>query len=147
MTGTATLARPAPVLLGCGAGCGTPLHPAAAAGGHDRHPGCDPNPSDGPREYRWSCIGCAMTGHADNTDQAAAFLRFHERWACPATATSHDDTATLLQRRPDGTLALTVHAPRDDYQARLARRAALCAAYLSVPTYTRPWPGTTRTRR
>jgi len=25
----------------CAAGCGWPLDPAAAAGGHDRHPGCD----------------------------------------------------------------------------------------------------------
>ncbi|MEO3929267.1 hypothetical protein ABGB07_36260 [Micromonosporaceae bacterium B7E4] len=32
---------PKPAGNPCAAGCGWPFDPAAAAGGHDRHPGCD----------------------------------------------------------------------------------------------------------
>jgi hypothetical protein len=35
---------PAPAETPCAADCGSPLDPAAATGGHDRHPGCEGPP-------------------------------------------------------------------------------------------------------
>jgi len=81
----------------CAAGCGVPLRPPAAAGGFDRHPGCEQQPET--TEYRWGCLGCLMTGVADSAPHAAALERSHRGYACPATADSEAEFLLRLGRR------------------------------------------------
>lgn len=50
-------------------------------------------------EWRWGCLRCLMTGHADSEAQAPALLGFHEMYACPATATSAEEFALRIARR------------------------------------------------
>ncbi len=63
-------------MLTCAAGCGTPLHPAAAAGGFDRHPGCEPQPET--VEYRWACVNGDAGGAARNPVHALRLSRAHD---------------------------------------------------------------------
>ncbi len=118
MTTSLSVARPkAQNFLVCAAGCGLPLSPAAAEGGHHIHPGCESPAPVGRIEWRWGCVLCRMTGVADNADMAVAFDRFHKRWACPATAVSLDD-------------------PVDGFSARIARRANITShSPVDVPAY------------
>lgn len=93
MTAVLTLPVAVTTLLGCAAGCGTPLHPAAAAGGHDRHPGCEPT---GPSTVdAWHCVRCGHTGTALGAAHGVAMSRIHDIYACPMTA---GDEEELLKR-------------------------------------------------
>lgn len=99
--------------------CGTAMHASVISAGFDRHAGCEPDEET--RDYQWGCIDCDLTGWAANPTMAIAFLGSHRRYACPATAPSYDH-------------------PIEGYLVRMARRAALHAAYPDlVPAYTRPW--------
>ncbi len=99
----------------CLAGCGTPLHPAAAEGGFAVHPGCEPR--EAVAGYRWGCVGCGMTGVADNATHAAALHRSHFAYACPSTAQT-----------------------RQEFDLRVARRWPLTELYPDeVPPYDRPF--------
>lgn len=73
-------------------------------------------------EIQWMCFYCLACGDADNQDQALAFITFHEKYACPATAPSYDD-------------------PVDGFVARMARRENMRRVYGDgyFPKYTRPY--------
>jgi hypothetical protein len=70
--------------LTCTADCGWPLHPAAAAGGHATHPGCD-LPDVIPQATDWKCIrvGCDATGPATGDHDAIVRIRQHDRTQHP----------------------------------------------------------------
>jgi hypothetical protein len=93
-----TLAGPAAqTLLDCAAGCGTPLHPAAAAGGHTVHPGCEarvPTTSVG-----WTCVRCGLVEDTISTTLGVAMSVMHDMYACPMTATSEDEVILRIGRR------------------------------------------------
>jgi hypothetical protein len=64
----------------CAARCGTLLHPAAAAGGFDRHPGCEQGlPAT---EWRWACVRCGNTGPARDAMHALSCIDRHDK-QCP----------------------------------------------------------------
>jgi hypothetical protein len=70
--------------LACAAGCGTALHPAAAAGGHDRHPACEPGFTPGAPVTAWGCLtkGCTSPGGpAVDAADALARIDAHEQLA------------------------------------------------------------------
>ncbi|WP_308200872.1 bifunctional DNA primase/polymerase [Actinoplanes sp. M2I2] len=83
--------------IACAAGCGVPLHPAAAAGGHDRHPGCEP--ATATTVDRWQCWRCLMTGTALNAAYGLAMVRIHDLFACPMTAGDNTELLKRLGRR------------------------------------------------
>jgi hypothetical protein len=81
----------------CAAGCGVPLHPAATAGGYDRHPGCEDLPA-GPVD-RWQCWRCQMTGTALNAAHGVAMVRAHDLFACPMADAGEIEVLRRLGRR------------------------------------------------
>ena len=107
------MTRAAPAARTCAAGCGIPLHPAAAAGGHTTHPGCDPivRPSAGRREWRWACLACGMSGPADSAEPARHLAWVHDVYACPAIPTDSGEHALRVARRVDLTRRYPAHAP------------------------------------
>jgi hypothetical protein len=74
----------------CAAGCGWPLDPAAAAGGFDRHPGCEPGGTGRPATG-WRCIepGCTAHGPANGDRHAVALISQHR--AAPVRAGGHGE--------------------------------------------------------
>src|SRR4051812_22204609 len=103
-----------PAALACAAGCGIPLHPAAATGRHTIHPGCDPaaRPAGGRRVIRWACLNCAANGPADSTAHAAHLTWLHDVFACPAApAISGEERALRVARRRDLTARYPDQAP------------------------------------
>lgn len=95
MSGYAALTTLTP----CAAGCGTPLHPAAAAGGHTTHPGCGPAAGPAAAVSRWQCWRCLMTGTALDAAHGLAMVRVHDLFACPMTAGSDAELLKRLARR------------------------------------------------
>ncbi|GAA3962854.1 hypothetical protein Aau02nite_81820 [Amorphoplanes auranticolor] len=81
----------------CAADCGVPLHPAAAAGGYDRHPGCEDLPPA--RVNRWQCWRCQMTGTALDAAHGIAMVRMHDLFACPMAAADDAEVLRRLARR------------------------------------------------
>jgi hypothetical protein len=78
----ATLARPAAPVLACAAGCGVPMHPAAAAGGFDRHPCCEPDYRPGQPATAWACLDCPAAGPARGDQHAVTLIRQHAAAGC-----------------------------------------------------------------
>lgn len=104
----------APAALTCAAGCGTALHPAAAAGGNTTHPGCDPaaRPPAGRRVIRWACLACGANGPADTPTLAVHFGWVHDVFACPAApAINAEERALRIARRRDLTACYPDQAP------------------------------------
>ncbi len=60
----------------CAAGCGVALHPAAAAGGFDRHPGCEPRVPT--TEWRAACVRCGASKPAESEAHALQLLDQHD---------------------------------------------------------------------
>ncbi len=81
----------------CAAGCGTDLHPAAAAGGHSTHPGCEP--AGAVTSFRWSCVYCRAVYYALNGVHAGAMIQQHESYACPFTTTDPAEIELRVSRR------------------------------------------------
>ena len=100
----------------CAADCGVPLHPAAAAGGHDRHPGCELRIAV--PVNRWQCWRCLMTGTALDAAHGIAAVRIHDLFACPMTAGSDAEMLRRLARRAPLTRLYRTEVP-----ALTARRA------------------------
>jgi len=108
------MTRPHSAKRVCAAGCGIPLHPAAAAGGHTTHPGCDPatGPTGGRRVFRWACLACGGHGPAVSAQHAAHLTWVHDVFACPAAASiSAEERALRIARHRNLTARYPGQAP------------------------------------
>lgn len=97
-------------LLTCAAGCGIPLHPAAAAGGHDQHPGCETETAATP-VTAWACVRCRAAYTALSTDHGVAMSRMHDLFACPMTARDRDELLIRISRRASLTRLYPTEVP------------------------------------
>lgn len=61
--------------------CGQPMSLGAMAGGHDRHPGCEPQVRT--TEWRWACVRCLAGGEVANPSAAVSKSIQHDA-DCPA---------------------------------------------------------------
>jgi hypothetical protein len=74
----------------CAARCGVRLDPAAAAGGFDRHPGCEPGGLGDP-VGTWRCTEprCTAHGSANGARHLVAVIRQHR--AAPVRRGGHGE--------------------------------------------------------